>query len=101
MNHSMTLQTGAPTKEVPLPWGLTSAEARSRFATVRPERSTPTLLCIQLRRALTKFRAPVPWMLETFHPIFPTPKQRCMEMTQGQRFVASACAGCWPLVMMS
>jgi H+-transporting ATPase len=43
--------------------GLTSDEARSRLAKVGPN-AVPDTAVRPLRRALTKFWAPVPWMLE-------------------------------------
>ena len=50
-------------KDVPLPTGLTSDEARSRLEKFGPNAMPDTALH-PLRRALTKFWAPVPWMLE-------------------------------------
>ena len=46
-----------------LPSGLTSDEARSRLAKSGPN-AVPDPSVRPLRRALTKFWAPVPWMLE-------------------------------------
>lgn len=45
------------------PQGLTSDEARSRLEKVGPN-AVPDTSMHPLRRALTKFWAPVPWMLE-------------------------------------
>jgi H+-transporting ATPase len=59
----MTLQTLAPVKNVPLPIGLTSDQARSRLEKSGPNTMPDTALH-PLRRALAKFWAPVPWMLE-------------------------------------
>jgi H+-transporting ATPase len=50
-------------KNVPLPTGLTSVEASSRLQKSGPNAMPDTALH-SLRRALTKFWAPVPWMLE-------------------------------------
>src|SRR5271155_2443263 len=59
----MTLEKPAPSKNIPLPAGLTGDEARSRLEkfgenTISDTAERP------LRRALAKFWAPVPWMLE-------------------------------------
>lgn len=59
----MTLQTPAPVKDVPLPTGLTSDEARGRLEKFGPN-AVPDTAVHPLQRALTKFWAPVPWMLE-------------------------------------
>src|SRR5580658_4150780 len=53
----------SPVKETPLPAGLTSDEARSRLARSGPN-AVPDTSPRPLRRALSKFWAPVPWMLE-------------------------------------
>src|ERR1019366_6858242 len=50
-------------KDVPLPAGLTSDEARRRLEKFGPN-AIPDTTSGPLRRALTKFWAPVPWMLE-------------------------------------
>jgi H+-transporting ATPase len=50
-------------KDVPLPSGLTSDEARARLAKSGPNAVADTSLH-PLRRALKQFWAPVPWMLE-------------------------------------
>jgi H+-transporting ATPase len=50
-------------KDVPLPDGLTSEEARGRLEKFGPN-AVPDTALNPLRRALTKFWAPVPWMLE-------------------------------------
>jgi len=50
-------------KNVPLPAGLTSDEARSRLEKFGPN-AVPDTALHPLRRALAKFWAPVPWMLE-------------------------------------
>ncbi len=50
-------------EDVPLATGLTGDEARSRLAKSGPNAMPDTALH-PLRRALTKFWAPVPWMLE-------------------------------------
>ena len=50
-------------KDVPLPAGLTSDEARRRLEKFGPN-AVPDTAPNPLRRALTKFWAPVPWMLE-------------------------------------
>ena len=50
-------------KDVPLPAGLTSDEARRRLEKFGPN-AVPDTALHPLRRALTKFWAPVPWMLE-------------------------------------
>jgi H+-transporting ATPase len=53
----------AAAKDVPLSTGLTSEEARRRFEKFGPN-AVPDTALHPLRRALTKFWAPVPWMLE-------------------------------------
>ena len=53
----------ARVEDVPLATGLTGDEARSRLAKSGPNAMPDTALH-PLRRALTKFWAPVPWMLE-------------------------------------
>jgi H+-transporting ATPase len=50
-------------KDVPLPGGLTSDEARRRLEKFGPN-AVPDTALHPLRRALAKFWAPVPWMLE-------------------------------------
>jgi H+-transporting ATPase len=50
-------------KDVALPAGLTSDEARRRLEASGPN-AVPDTAMRPLRRALTKFWAPVPWMLE-------------------------------------
>ncbi len=50
-------------KDVPLPAGLTSEEARRRLQQSGPN-AVPDTALRPLRRALSKFWAPVPWMLE-------------------------------------
>ncbi len=50
-------------KEVPRPTGLTSDEARSRLEKFGPN-TVPDTALRPFRRALAKFWAPVPWMLE-------------------------------------
>src|SRR5579863_3620136 len=50
-------------RDVPLPAGLTSDEARLRIEKFGPN-AVPDTAMHPLRRALTKFWAPVPWMLE-------------------------------------
>ena len=53
----------ASVKEAPLLTGLTSDEARRRLEKFGPN-AVPDTAMLPLRRALTKFWAPVPWMLE-------------------------------------
>ncbi|MGB9455882.1 MAG: HAD-IC family P-type ATPase [Bryobacteraceae bacterium] len=53
----------ATAKTVPLSTGLTSEEARQRLEKFGPN-AVPDTALHPLRRALTKFWAPVPWMLE-------------------------------------
>ncbi|MGA2148589.1 MAG: HAD-IC family P-type ATPase [Bryobacteraceae bacterium] len=53
----------SPTKDAPIATGLTSEEARRRLEKSGPNAMPDTALH-PLRRALTKFWAPVPWMLE-------------------------------------
>src|ERR1017187_10262802 len=53
----------ATAKNVPLSTGLTSEEARLRLEKFGPN-AVPDMSVHPLRRALTKFWAPVPWMLE-------------------------------------
>jgi len=53
----------APVKDVPLPTGLTSDEARRRLEKVGPN-AVPDTALHPLQQALAKFWAPVPWMLE-------------------------------------
>jgi H+-transporting ATPase len=55
--------TGATPTAKPVPTGLTSEEARTRLEQSGPNAMPDTALH-PLRRALTKFWAPVPWMLE-------------------------------------
>jgi H+-transporting ATPase len=50
-------------KDIPAPAGLTSGEARGRLEQSGPN-AVPDTAERPLRRALTKFWAPVPWMLE-------------------------------------
>ncbi len=50
-------------QDAPLPAGLTSDEARRRLEKFGPN-AVPDTALHPLRRALTKFWAPVPWMLE-------------------------------------
>jgi H+-transporting ATPase len=50
-------------KDIPSPPGLTSEEARLRLEKFGPN-TVPDTALHPLRRALTKFWAPVPWMLE-------------------------------------
>ena len=57
----MTPQT--PAIDVPLPAGLTTAEANRRLEKLGPN-AVPDTALHPLRRALAKFWAPVPWMLE-------------------------------------
>jgi H+-transporting ATPase len=53
----------SPIKDVPPPTGLTGDEARRRLEKFGPN-TIPDTALHPLRRALTKFWAPVPWMLE-------------------------------------
>jgi len=53
----------ASAKDVPAPAGLTSDEARRRLEKSGPN-AVPDTAMHPLRRVLTKFWAPVPWMLE-------------------------------------
>ena len=53
----------APVKNAPLPAGLASDEVRRRTEKFGPN-ALPDTSLHPLRRALTKFWAPVPWMLE-------------------------------------
>jgi H+-transporting ATPase len=57
----ISLQSSA--KDAPLPTGLSSNEARLRLEKFGPN-VVPDTALHPLRRALTKFWAPVPWMLE-------------------------------------
>jgi H+-transporting ATPase len=59
----MTIQKPAPPKDVPVPTGLTSDQARSLLEKSGPNAMPDTALH-PLRRAVAKFWAPVPWMLE-------------------------------------
>ena len=61
MDYPMTPPTSA--KDVPPSAGLTSDEARRRLEKFGPN-AIPDTAPDPLRRALTKFWAPVPWMLE-------------------------------------
>src|ERR1700733_15015530 len=61
MDQPITSQSSA--KDVPVATGLTSDEARRRLEKFGPNAVADTALH-PLRRALTKFWAPVPWMLE-------------------------------------
>ena len=53
----------SPTKNVPLSGGLTTDEARQRLEKFGPNAVSDTAER-PLRRALAKFWAPIPWMLE-------------------------------------
>ena len=53
----------AAANNVPLPTGLTTEEARRRLEKFGPN-AVPDTSVHPLRRALTQFWAPVPWMLE-------------------------------------
>jgi H+-transporting ATPase len=59
----MTLETPAPVKNVPIQAGLTADDAHRRLEKFGPN-AVPDTAVDPLRRALTKFWAPVPWMLE-------------------------------------
>src|SRR5271166_4062237 len=61
MDHPITPQSSV--NDVPLSTGLTSDEARRRLEKFGPN-AVPDTALHPLRRALTKFWAPVPWMLE-------------------------------------
>src|ERR1035437_8764238 len=61
MDYPITPQSSA--KDGPLSIGLTSDEARRRLEKFGPN-AVPDTAPHPLRRALTKFWAPVPWMLE-------------------------------------
>jgi H+-transporting ATPase len=63
VGNPMTIEKAAPTKNVHLQTGLTSDEARSRLEKSGPNAMPDTALH-PLSRALAKFWAPVPWMLE-------------------------------------
>src|ERR1035438_8195061 len=52
-----------PVKDVPLPAGLSSDDFRRRLEKFGPN-AMPDMSVHPMRRALTKFWAPVPWMLE-------------------------------------
>ena len=53
----------ATPEDIPPPAGLTSDDARHRLDKFGPN-AVPDTALHPLRRALTKFWAPVPWMLE-------------------------------------
>src|ERR1700733_1428161 len=59
----MTIGKPPPPKNVPLQTGLTRDEARKRLEKSGPNAMPDTALH-PLRRALAKFWAPIPWMLE-------------------------------------
>jgi H+-transporting ATPase len=61
MDHPVTPQSSV--KDAHLSTGLTSEEARRRLEKFGPN-AVPDTAMHPLRRALTKFWAPVPWMLE-------------------------------------
>src|ERR1700686_4422996 len=61
MDQSVPLQPA--TKDAPPPAGLSSEEVRQRLERLGPN-AVPDTALHPLRRALTKFWAPVPWMLE-------------------------------------
>src|ERR1700726_2472073 len=61
MDHPNTQQSSV--NDVPISTGLTSDEARRRLEKFGPN-AVPDTALHPLRRALTKFWAPVPWMLE-------------------------------------
>src|ERR1700683_2646189 len=63
MTASTAVTTEAPIKDVPASTGLTSDEARGRRQQSGPN-TLPDTSVRPLRMALTKFWAPVPWMLE-------------------------------------
>ncbi|HUD98187.1 MAG TPA: HAD-IC family P-type ATPase [Bryobacteraceae bacterium] len=58
-----TVVATAPAEDVPVATGLTSDEVRRRLEKFGPN-AVPDTSLHPLRRALTKFWAPVPWMLE-------------------------------------
>jgi len=58
-----TPHNATSTSEGSSPEGLTSVEARRRLSALGPN-ATPDVTAQPLRMALTKFWAPVPWMLE-------------------------------------
>ena len=70
-------------KEVPLSTGLTSDEARRRLEKFGPNAVLDTTLH-PVRRALTKFWAPIPWMLEA---------AIVLEIVLGKYFEAAIIAG--------
>jgi H+-transporting ATPase len=59
----MTSQTSTKDRDIPLPAGLTTDEAGRRLEKFGPN-AVPDTAPHPLRRALAKFWAPVPWMLE-------------------------------------
>src|ERR1700726_1883714 len=61
MDHPNTQQSSV--NDVPISTGLTSDEARRRLDKFGPN-AVPETALHPFRRALTKFWAPVPWMLE-------------------------------------
>ena len=73
----------SPVKDVPPPAGLTSDEARRRLEKFGPN-TIPDTALHPLRRALTKFWAPVPWMLEA---------AVLLELALGKHVEASIVAG--------
>ena len=77
----MTTQSSA--KDVPSTTGLTSDEARRRLEKFGPN-TIPDTTLHPLRRALTKFWAPVPWMLEA---------AVVLELALGKHVEASIIAG--------
>ncbi len=73
----------SPVKDVPRSPGLTSDEARSRLEKFGPN-TIPDTALHPLRRALAKFWAPVPWMLEA---------AVVLELALGKHVEASIIAG--------
>lgn len=73
----------SPVRDVPHPTGLKSDEARRRLERFGPN-TIPDAALHPLRRALTKFWAPVPWMLEA---------AVVLELTLGKYGEASIIAG--------
>ena len=72
-------------KDAPSSTGLTSDEARHRLEKFGPN-TIPDTALHPLRRALTKFWAPVPWMLEA---------AVVLELALGKYGEASIIAGLW------
>jgi H+-transporting ATPase len=88
MDQPITSQSSV--KDLPVSIGLTSNEARRRLEKFGPNAVADTALH-PLRRALTKFWAPVPWMLEA---------AIVLEVVLGKYVEAAIIAVSWPSTLL-